>query len=175
MSAKRTPAASRKGASKPFDFRPAWQLDDPSIGRDAIAFWNRVGILPPGVRPEDRVGELVAVAYRNRAVIGVATAQLTHIKTLHGRFAAYRCAVDPAHRRQGLALALTIYARDLLEQWSLEHPEEKVLGLAAVVENPDLAVRLREPVWPTLRLNLAHFLPDGRQLRVAWFAHARVE
>ena len=161
--------------AKPFDIRPAWRLDDPAIARDAIAFWKRVQILPPGVRPEDRVSELVAVAYRKSAVIGVATAQLTAIKTLHGRFAAYRCAVDPAHRRQGLALALTLFSRDLIEQWSLDHPEEKVLGLAAVVENPDLADRLREPVWPRLRLNLAHFLPDGRQLRVAWFAHARVE
>ena len=174
MSAKRTPPASRKGAVKPFDIRPAWRLDDPEIARDAVAFWQRMQILPPGVQPEDRASELVAVAYANGEVVGVATAQLAQIKTLRGRFAAYRCAVDPAHRRQGLARALTVFSRDLLEQWSLQHPEEKVLGLAAVVENPDLAARLREPVWPTLRLNLAHFLPDGRQLRVAWFAHARV-
>lgn len=160
---------------KRFDLRPAWRLGDATIERDAIAFWTRVQILPSGVQPEDRVGELVAVAYHKRTIVGVATAQLAPIKTLKGRFAVYRCAVDPDHRRQGLASALTVYARDLIEDWSLRHPEEKLLGLAAAVETPDLTIRLREPVWPETRLNLAHFLPDGRQLRVAWFAHARLD
>lgn len=159
----------------PYDLRTAWQRSDPQIERDAIAFWRKTSILPPEVRPEDRASELVAVAYGDERVVGVATAQVAVIKTLHGKFAGYRCAVDPDFRRRGLALALTVFSRDLLEQWSLDHPEEKVLGLAAIVESPDLAGRLRDPIWAETRLNLAHFLPNGRQLRVAWFAHARVD
>ncbi len=158
-----------------FELRPAWRRNDPAIGRDAVEFWNRVKVLPPDVQPEDRVSELAAVTYDGDKVIAVATAQIARIKTLHGRFAGFRCAVDPAYRQQGLAKALTIYSRDLIEDWSREHPEEKVLGLAAIVESPDLAEPLRNPVWPETRFNLAHFLPNGRQLRIAWFAHARLD
>jgi hypothetical protein len=50
-----------------------------------------------------------------------------------------------------------------------------VLGLAAIIESEDLRQRQRDPVWENTRLNLVSFLRDGRQIRVAWFAHARYE
>ena len=34
--------------------RPAWRPEDPRIEADAIAFWTRLGILPPGVAPAQR-------------------------------------------------------------------------------------------------------------------------
>lgn len=168
-------AVSTGNAAEEFDLRPAWRRGDATIEHDAIEFWNRLKVLPADVRPEDRVAELAVVAYAGERIVGVATAEVGHIKTLRGLFAGLRCAVDPDHRRKGLAAALTVRARDLIEQWSLQHPEEKVLGLAALVESPDLAIPLRKPVWPRTGLNLAHFLPDGRQLRIAWFAHARLD
>jgi hypothetical protein len=56
-----------------------------------------------------------------------------------------------------------------------EHPEERVLGLGAVIESPDLAERARQPFWPQTRMGLVGYTPEGRQIRVAWFAHARLD
>jgi GNAT superfamily N-acetyltransferase len=158
-----------------YDLRSAWRRGDAGIEADAVAFWNRLAILPRGVRPEERARDLVAVAYRDGRAVGVATASFARIEALRGRFAALRCAVDPDHRRERIAAALTILSRDLIEAWSADHPEERVLGLAGVVAGPDLAAREREPVWPATRLNLVGYTPEGRQIRVAWFAHARLD
>ncbi|MEA3040669.1 MAG: hypothetical protein QOC65_158 [Sphingomonadales bacterium] len=164
------------GAADPdYDLRPAWRLGDPEIERDAIAFWARTGILPPGVRPEERARELVTAAYRGERLVGVTTAALGRIDALRGRFAMLRGAVDPAHRRSRLGFDLLLFSRELIERWSLEHPEEKLLGLGAVIESPDLAERARQPFWPQTRLGLIGYTSEGRQIRVAWFAHARLD
>ena len=157
------------------DLRLAWRRDDRDIERDAIAFWERLAILPPDVKPADRAKELAAAAYQDGRLVGVSTVSLHRYEPLRGRFAFYRCAVEPEQRRTLAATALTAVTRDRIEQWSAEHPEERVLGLAAIIESTELVQRQRYPLWENSRLNLAGYLADGRQLRVAWFAHARVE
>jgi hypothetical protein len=167
--------AADAGADPDYDLRPAWRLGDPAIERDAIAFWERTGILPAGVRAEERARELAAVAYRGERLVGVTTAVPGRIEALRGRFAMLRGSVDPAHRRSRLGFDLLMFSRELLERWSLQHPEEKLLGLGAVIESPDLAERARQPFWPQTRLGLIGYTPEGRQIRVAWFAHARLD
>jgi hypothetical protein len=157
------------------DLRPAWRRDDAAIEGDAIAFWRRLGILPANVAPEGRARELVAAAYRDGELIGVTTATLDRIESLRARFALVRAAVDPGHRRTHAAIALLVYTRDLLERWAAEHPEEGIAGIAGVIENREVAARLREPYWPVTRLGLVGHMPDGRQIRVAWFKEGRVD
>lgn len=169
-------AAGADTAAEPdYDLRPAWRLGDPEIERDAVAFWERTAILPPGVPPEERARELVAAAYRGHSLVGVTTAALGRIEALRGRFAMLRGSVAPAHRRSRLGFDLLLFSRELLEHWSDEHPAEKVLGLGAVIESPDLAERARQPFWPQSRMGLVGYTPEGRQIRVAWFAHARLD
>ena len=90
------------------------------------------------------------------------------------RLAIYRCLVAPEYRRTGIARDLTIFSRELLEAWSRENPAEKLLGMAAIVENPHLELS-HIPVWPKSRLALAAYTRDGQQIRIAWFAHARLD
>jgi hypothetical protein len=156
----------------PFDLRPAWRRDDAAIERDAIAFWNRLGILPNHARPEARAKELAAAAYQDSRLCGVATVNLARLEQLRGRFAFLRCAVDPEHRRSYAARALTKFSRDLLEAWSAENPQERVLGLAVVVQSAQLTRRQRCPVWVNTQLNLVGHTDKGDQIRVSWFAHA---
>ena len=158
-----------------FDIRPAWRLGDPDIERDAIDFWARNGLLPDTVKAEDRASELVAVAYSGGRVIGATTASLSRYSPLRARFAFLRGAVDPAFRRRQVGRTLLQVSRPLLEQWSAEHPEEKVLGLGSIVESDQFAELRRFPVSPDGQLVLVGYLEDGRQVRVSWFAHARVE
>jgi GNAT superfamily N-acetyltransferase len=158
-----------------FDIRPAWRLADPQIERDAIAYWTRTGLLPPDVEPADRARELVAVAYSGDRIIGATTATVNHYGPLRARFAFLRGAVDPAFRRRQVGRTLLQFSRPLLEQWSAAHPEEKVLGLGSIVEGNEFAALRQFPVSPDGQLVLVGYLDDGRQIRVSWFAHARVE
>lgn len=167
-------AADKDRPASDVDLRPAWQLAEAAIEADAIAFWRRLAILPAGVAPEERAQELAAAAYRDGALIGVSTATLGRIEALRGRFAFFRVATDPAHRRSHVAIALAVYTRDLIERWAEANPEQGLAGAAVVIENQEIAARLREPYWPVTRLGVVGHTGDGRQIRVAWFRNGRI-
>lgn len=169
--ASNTPAELAAG----YDLRPAWRLDDPQIEADAIEFWQRLDILPPDVAPEQRAKELTAVAYQDGRIVGVHTAVLARLEQVRARLAMIRSAVDPEHRRSHVSLALSIVTRDLLASWSIEHPEEKLAGLGAVIEGPNLFPRAREPFWPQTRFGVVGYTADGRQIRVSWFEDFRLD
>jgi hypothetical protein len=153
---------------------PAWRRNDPDLQSDAIRFWQTENILPPEVRPEARAKELCAVAHRGGETAGVATATVDDIPFLRSRIAMFRCAVGSAHQHGHLATQLTVYARTLLEQWSLEHPEENVRGMGLILD-ANLGEKGRLPVWTASGLTLVGYTQQGRQVRVAWFPHARVD
>lgn len=108
-------------------------------------------------------------------MVGVATATLARLEIVRARLAMIRTAVDPEHRRSRAALALAVFTRELIERWSAEHPEEKVAGLGAIIESPDLLARQKEPFWPTTRFGLVGYTPEGRQIRVSWFEDFRFD
>ena len=155
--------------------RVAWRRDDPQIEDDAIAFWNRLGILPPGVRPEDRAKELIAAAYRDGRLVAVTTATIDRIERLRARMAIIRGATDPDFRRSHAQLALAVPSREALQNWALEHPEERLAGLIGLVEPAEWGEFARLPVWPGSGLALAGYDNLGRQVRVSWFEHFRFD
>ena len=147
--------------------QPAWRLDDPKLAADTLALWQRLDAMPPHVA-KDRVSQLCAVARHGGEVVGVSTVVLDHVPQLGYRFALFRCLVDPAHRQQSLA----VYTRDMLAQWSKDHPEEAVVGMATVVESPKLDKLCKLPVWPASGLTLMGYTENNLQLRIVWFEHA---
>lgn len=155
-------------------FKDAWRRNDPRQAQDAKAFWH--GLVPPAER-ERRVTELCCMAYLGDRLIGLSTAYPTVFPQVKARLAAYRCAIAPEFRRHELAKTITSRSIDILKRWSAKNPEEKVLGLAAVIQAAELQGMALRPVWPEydLDLNLACYLPTGEQLRVAWFEHARLQ
>lgn len=158
-----------------YDLRPAWRLGDSRIEADAIAFWRRLDILPGNVKPEERARELAAAAYKDGRIVGVTTAALARLEQVRARFAMLRGAVDPEHRRSRVGFALAFYTRELIERWSMDNPEERVAGLGAVIESPDLVALQKQPFWPMSRFCLIGFTPEGRQVRVSWFEHFRLD
>lgn len=158
-----------------FELRPAWRRDDAQVEADAVAFWKRLDILPADVSPQQRVKELIAVAYKDGQVVGVNTATLERVEQVRARLAMLRGAVDPEHRRTHVAMALTLYSRALLERWSAENPHERLAGLGGIIESEQLAERGKQPYWPQTRFILAGFLKDGRQLRLSWFEDFRID
>lgn len=158
-----------------FDLRPAWQRGDAQIEADAIAFWDRLKILPPDVEPAQRAKELIAVVYKDDRIVGVQTATIERVEQVRVRLAMLRGAVDPDFRRSHIALALTLHSRALLERWSGDNPHERLAGLGAIVESQQLEERGKQPWWPQTRFILAGVLPDGRQFRISWFEDFRLE
>jgi hypothetical protein len=157
------------------EIRRGWRAGDAQLEADAIAFWQRLGLLPAQVDPHARAKEIVLGAYKDGRLVGLTTAILAPLEFLRARFAFLRSAVDPELRRSHAAATMAYHARDLLERWSAEHPEERLAGLGAAIESRQLAEIAKEPYWPGTRLMLARFLPDGRQVRVSWFSHYRVD
>jgi hypothetical protein len=153
---------------------PAWRLNDQNIERQAIQFWRTLNILPRGVEPEARAKELCAIAHRGVEVAGVSTVSIEELRFLRSRFAMFRCAVAPPHRLSHVAYELTVFSRALLERWSLEHPEEPVKGMGLIIE-AEIGKRAQQPLWPVTGLTLVGFTPQGLQIRVAWFPHARLD
>ena len=117
----------------------------------------------PGSNIEALLAEVLAVAAPHRR---------------EGRVASYIPAlaeVDPDWRRSRAAFGLAIYTRHVLEQWSRDHPEERVAGLAAIIEAPELVAREKEPFWPNTRFGLVGYTANGRQIRVSWFEDFRLD
>lgn len=162
-------------AAPEFDFRPAWHLGDAMLESDAIAFWKRLGILPPDTSPEARAKELAVAAYKDGHLAGVMTATLQRVDFLRARFAMIRGMVDPAYRRSYAVSALGGITRDLIENWAEAHPEERVAGIGALIEAREFDAFQKRPVWLNTRLAVAGYMPDGRQIRIAWFEHFRLD
>lgn len=169
----KTPSPAEREAAQDVVIEPAWRRNDKAIEAEAVAFWKRLDILPEDVAPEQRAKELVAVARRDGQLIGVSTAILEVYHPLRARMAVIRAAIDPGHRRSHAGIALGVGTREALESWAREHPQERVGGILAVIDNLGLGTPLLEPYWPNTRLNLIGFMPDGRQVRAYWFRHFR--
>jgi len=156
-----------------FRYATAWRRNDPVLAAQAIAFWTNSLRLPREMA-EQRVPELCSMAYAGGELAGLSTVTFMDYPLFRSRFAFYRVAIAPEFRRQELAILLTRHTLTTMEGWSLEHPEEKLQGVAAIIEAKELGEKAHNPVWSEYygNLNLAGFTQKGEQVRVAWFRHA---
>lgn len=164
--------------SDPVTLVPAWLLNDARVAEDAKAFWQRLRALPPNVSADQRTMELCAAAYIKNELVGVSTISLEYHPGLRSRLGIFRCLVSPDHVQRRIAKRLTDYSRGLLENWSKQNPQEKVLGMAFSLESPKFDLLRKRPVWRganDVYYWLIGYAPNGNQIRLTWFAHARVE
>ncbi|MEA3001438.1 MAG: hypothetical protein QOH81_226 [Sphingomonadales bacterium] len=171
----RTPPQRLVEPATDLDMRPGWRLGDAQLEADAIDYWRRLGNLPADTPPETRAKELVAGCYRDGSLIGVLSARAVPLELLRARFFMLRSSVAPEARRGHAAATMAYYARDHLERWAADHPAEKMAGIAAILESRELAGLGRVPFWPGTGLRLAGYTPDGRQIRISWFRHYRLD
>lgn len=157
------------------DIRVGWRRGDAAIEADAVEFWSRLGLLPEGVDPAARAKEVIAAAYKDGALIALATARLEHIGFLKARMAVVRGATDPAHRRSHAQLALAVPSHDALRDWAIAHPEEKLAGAIVFVDQSEWGDFVKLPVWPESELELVGYSADNKQVRVRWFEHFRLD
>lgn len=156
-------------------FLPAWRRADAQIERDARELWRSQEMAPATI--EQQIGELAAAAYIGERLVAVSTAAVTYFPPMKNNFLLYRCLVAPEQRRQDLAWRISAWSRDLLEQWSLNNPGEKIIGLMMALETDKFAEQQRDPqrTEAGLTLNFVGYTRTGDQIRVAWFKHAILE
>lgn len=152
-------------------YRAVWQAADTRTQVEAMKFWADNGLLRRGVDPAARAAGLCVLAYDDGDVAGLSTVQIRPLALLHRRFAMFRCAVAPAHRRRGVATELAVRSRQALEAWALANPERQVEGMACVVRGAELAAKQAQPLWPRSGLGLVGYDGAGAQIRIAWFDH----
>jgi hypothetical protein len=155
--------------------KSAWRLRDEVMERDLRAFWRETGLLPDTADAAQRARDLCVVAYDGECFVGEVEARIRRLQFVRARIAMLKVAVVREHRAGHLASEMVIEAQRLLERWSLEHPEEKVMGIGGVVQTRALGDKLREPIFKPFGLVLVGYTARGEQIRLAWFPHARVE
>jgi len=156
-------------------YKSVWQDVDMATRDEVIAFWRTYSLLPRRVDELARAAALCVVAYRGEDLVGVSTILIRQLPMLRARFAMFRCAVAPDVRQEGVAGQLAVRCRDVLEAWSAANPQQQVLGMACVVQGAELSEKKAQPFWPLSRMALAGYNDRGEQIRVVWFAHAKVD
>ena len=119
------------------EFRDVWQKADTQAEADAVEMWQRLGILPQGVDPRQRVKELAVLAYENNKLVAISTVTLDMLQVVRTKMAFFRALVDSEYRSQKVLVPLTYAIHQAMEQYASAHPELKIGGTAAVVVAPN--------------------------------------
>lgn len=157
-------------------YASVWRLHDPDLEAGVKAFWQDLKLLNVAER-ERRAGEVCQVAYADGKIIGVTTISLDVFPPLRCRLAFLRCAVSAEFRQHYLATYLTRNSLTVMENWALDNPGEKLQGVAFIIRADELGSKAVYPQWAdwNTHYNLVAFSPQGEQLRLAWFRHARFD
>jgi hypothetical protein len=150
-----------------------WQRVDADVRAHASALWRDTDAVPEQER-EKRADSLCVVAYEGADLIGVSTVFLATMDAVRSRVGFLRVLVAKGRRGEHLSTELGGRCVEVLEAWSLDHPDELLKGMAAVIQSPELSEKSRVPVWPRTGLTVIGYTPRGEQIRLVWFDHARL-
>jgi len=154
-----------------------WRRDDAKIAADAIALRRKLSLLPASVSPEDRAKELCAATYLQNELIGVSTMVIDILPPAQG---AVRLLPLP-RRASAPPAGIGRDAWRLFPQPPGQLIEAQSAGKGA--RQGDYCGKLdafnKKPVWegpPDINgLVLVGYTSNGKQIRVSWFEHARLD
>ena len=157
----------------PVELRRAWRLADPAIERDAEIFWREERLLPDGADAGARLPELCLTAYHDGKLVALSTVRIRFLDFLGVKLAMLRLATGRNERRNHLSRWVSYHSHQLLEEWSLAHPEEEVMGVGAVSQGAHhLSPSPRAlAIGRTSGAVFIGWTANGDPMRVAWFAH----
>jgi hypothetical protein len=158
------------------DLRTAWKKDDPKLQRDTEALWDALNAVYPRER-EDRLKELVAVAYEGEKAIGACTARAIEYKVLRTHVFYLRAAILPGASHDEALIHLLSAAKNVLQPWASAHPDERLKGILLMFDSDAFDALYGEPVVRRgdVELVLTGYTDEGRQIRMLWFDDVRLE
>ncbi|HEY8947394.1 MAG TPA: hypothetical protein VIM56_00775 [Rhizomicrobium sp.] len=147
------------------EFRDVWRKNDAQAEADAVAMWQRMGILPQGIDPYARAKELAVVAYENGRLVAITTVTIDILQVVRTKMAFFRALVDDQHRAQKVLVPLTYALHQAMERYAQAHPELKIGGTAAVVVAPNT---IYKPVG-SAEMILIGYTNRNEPVLVRWF------
>lgn len=156
-------------------FRPVWRRDDPQTVYDVRRLWSLAGV-PPSVA-KSRESEICATAYIGEELAAVSTAKISYDPGMRNNFFGYRCLVAPHVRQRDMAWRISAYSLKLLQEWSVQNPHERILGLMISVETDKFTAGLQRSIREKLgfKMHFVGYSLEGQQLRVVWFDDAMLD
>jgi hypothetical protein len=145
---------------------------DDELADQLIGFWSDQGALE-GPAAHDRLPAVVCVATdEDGQIVGTNSVESQVAPLVRRQFWVYRSLLaDPSD--DDLANAMFNAAFEALEEES-NGAEAEPVGLCLAVQDRGTLERWPEAIWPATELLFAGYLPDGRQLRIRYFANARI-
>jgi len=158
------------------DLRIGWKKDDPVLRRDTETVWDALNAVYPRER-EDRLKELVAVAYEGEKAIGACTARAIEYKVLRTHVFYLRAAVLPGTHHDEVLIQLLSAAKNVLQPWAKANPGERLKGILLMFDSDAYDALYGEPILRRgdVELVLTGYTDEGRQIRVLWFDDVRLE
>ena len=151
-----------------------WPGAPTDLREQVAAFWQEQGVVPAGTE-EERLNELVLVAMTKAdEVLCVCSGQPLVHETLGIPFHELRLLTRAGlrHRRLASNAILTAYKKLGEHNQSLSRPE--AVGLIFYVENQQLMLSQRQPIWITTRALHVGLNGSGHVVRIRYFPHARL-
>ena len=138
-----------------------------------LALWSAHGALA-GEAARRRLPQVVALLLDDAdGVVGACSVFADSVPLIGGRrFWMYRRFVAPGVPDDAEA-ALLLAAIGALEDERGEGPDAP-LGVCVVVDDVEAMRRRPEAIWPDTLMFYAGYLPDGSQVRIRYFADARI-
>ncbi len=146
------------------EYRNVWGKNDPDVIRDASALGSRV-TPPPGLAIAPWAEGLCVVAYDGPTLVAIAPAEIRFIPRVKAKMAVLRVFVEPSHRERGIVIPLTIKSHEVLRQYAIEHPEERIGGTIGSVTAKGL---VDEPITKAF-MHFIGYTPRNEPLLVRWF------
>lgn len=151
-----------------------WHKPDQKVTSDVSDYWNEPGVLSETSVPEERLKQLLAVAYVDDQLAGITTAVIVEYEALKCKFAFLRIAILPDFRLHYLQQRIALSSKEFMSAYSKEHPSLHLFGMMTVRQASYQATRMTPPRTPTTGSTLIDYTEKGQQRRINWFDHARV-
>jgi ribosomal protein S18 acetylase RimI-like enzyme len=133
-------------------------------------------MLPSGIDPIERSGQVVLTVRHEGKIVGLTSADFIRYHQLNDNlFYMFRMAVLPEFRVPGIESKLMVDSRDVLQNFAKDKPPaNKAIGVLVFVENPKLKQNRNEAVWPASKLVYIGSDKQGRHIRVGYFKGATI-
>lgn len=153
------------------DYVVAWRKDDPKLKAEALRIWSDPGVLPRETNAEERINQLAIVAYEDGELAGLSTLNVRVFPQLKQKFAFFRAYILPDFRLREVGRDMVLATYKMIEDYALNHPDEKLAGMMAVVQIPGVG---DNPQGKKIKMTLIGYTNGNEQVRLTWFDHFRV-
>lgn len=163
-------------ATRDFAIVPVWRQVGPDLRDELVAFWQRNAAIPDPAKAAARAAQAVCIGRdEDGAICAVGTAVVSVLPRMRQPMYFYRQFFAPGLRGQRRGIPFLNEARRVLEAYNATLPVPEALGVLLELENQQVAANHTRAYEPHADSTFIGYSPRGFQLRVSYFADARLQ